>query len=100
MTFPFLYLNVHPKLGYYFFFLNGIEDLNGIVEKEPVRVRSMGDFNTEAFTLLAVAIVIIGLRTTARWIMVGPKNFQADDYLMLVACVSLILILHYNSFPC
>lgn len=52
----------------------------------------MGDFNTEAFTLLAVAIVIIGLRTSARWIMVGPKNFQADDYLMLVACVSLSLI--------
>lgn len=48
----------------------------------------MGDFNTEAFTLLAVAIVIIGLRTVARWIMVGPKNFQPDDYLMLVACVS------------
>lgn len=48
----------------------------------------MGDFNTEAFTLLAVAIVIIGLRTAARWIMVGPKNFQPDDYLMLVACVS------------
>ena len=42
---------------------------------------------TEAFTLLAVAIVIIALRTTARWIMVGPKNFQADDYVMLVACV-------------
>lgn len=49
----------------------------------------MGDFNTEAFTLLALSIVIIGLRTCARWIMVGPKNFQADDYLMLVACVSI-----------
>lgn len=48
----------------------------------------MGDFNTEAFTLLAVAIVIIALRTVARWIMVGPKNFQADDYLMVLACVS------------
>ncbi|KAF3399966.1 hypothetical protein F1880_007996 [Penicillium rolfsii] len=47
----------------------------------------MGDFVTEAFTLLAVAIVIIGLRTMARWIMVGPRNFQADDYLMLLACV-------------
>ncbi|KAJ5683664.1 uncharacterized protein N7477_000009 [Penicillium maclennaniae] len=47
----------------------------------------MGDFVTEAFTLLAVAIVIIGLRTTARWIMVGPRNFQPDDYLMLLACV-------------
>ncbi|KAJ5638171.1 hypothetical protein N7490_008050 [Penicillium lividum] len=47
----------------------------------------MSEFVTEAFTLLAVAIVIIGLRTTARWIMVGPKNFQADDYIMLLACV-------------
>ena len=49
----------------------------------------MSDFATEAFTLLGVAIVIIGLRTTARWLMVGPENFQADDYLMLVACVSI-----------
>lgn len=48
----------------------------------------MGDFNTEAFTLLGVAIVIIALRITARWIMVGPKSFKADDYLMLLACVS------------
>ncbi|KAJ5110248.1 hypothetical protein N7532_002893 [Penicillium argentinense] len=47
----------------------------------------MGDFNTEAFTLLAVAIVVIALRTIARWIMVGPRNFQLDDYLMLLACV-------------
>ncbi|KAJ5787858.1 hypothetical protein N7457_002848 [Penicillium paradoxum] len=47
----------------------------------------MGDFNTEAFTLLGVAIFVIGLRTVARWIMVGPRGFQADDYLMLVACV-------------
>lgn len=49
----------------------------------------MSEFITEAFTLLGVAIVIIGLRTVARWIMVGPKNFQADDYIMLVACVSI-----------
>ncbi|KAJ5298156.1 uncharacterized protein N7443_006276 [Penicillium atrosanguineum] len=46
---------------------------------------AMGDFVAEAFTLLAVAIVIIGLRTTARWIMVGPRYFQPDDYLMLLA---------------
>lgn len=50
----------------------------------------MGDFVTEAFTLLAVAVVVIGLRTTARWIMVGPRNFQADDYLMPLACVSIL----------
>ncbi|KAJ5171008.1 uncharacterized protein N7500_003791 [Penicillium coprophilum] len=44
-------------------------------------------FSTEAFTLLGVAIAVIGLRTAARWIMVGPRGFQLDDYLMLVACV-------------
>lgn len=49
----------------------------------------MSEFVTEAFTLLGVAIIIIALRTMARWIMVGPKNFQADDYIMLVACVSM-----------
>jgi hypothetical protein len=49
---------------------------------------AMDQFNTEAFTLLGIAILIIALRTTARWTMVGPKAFQADDYLMLVACVS------------
>lgn len=48
----------------------------------------MGDFNTEAFTLLGMAIFVIGLRTTARWVMVGPRCFQVDDYLMLVASVS------------
>ncbi|OQE41946.1 hypothetical protein PENCOP_c004G06770 [Penicillium coprophilum] len=44
-------------------------------------------FSTEAFTLLGIAIAVIGLRTVARWIMVGPRGFQLDDYLMLVACV-------------
>lgn len=58
----------------------------------------MNGFNTEAFTLLGVAIVIIGLRTTARWIMVGPKGFQADDYLMLVACVSSIRTCGLSAF--
>jgi len=48
----------------------------------------MGDFVTEAFTLLGVAIVVIVLRTVARWILVGPRNFQVDDYLMPFACVS------------
>lgn len=58
----------------------------------------MDQFNTEAFTLLAIAICIIGLRTTARWIMVGPKGFQADDYLMLLACVSSIAIIRHVYF--
>lgn len=49
----------------------------------------MGDkFATEAFTLLALAIVIIILRTVARWITTGLRNFQLDDYLMPLAAVS------------
>ncbi|KAI9879363.1 MAG: hypothetical protein M1830_008751 [Pleopsidium flavum] len=47
----------------------------------------MGDFITEAFTLLAVAIVIIGLRTYARATSAGIRNFEIDDYFMLVAAV-------------
>ena len=72
-----LYLNVYPDVK---------------SQKETFFDRTMGDFNTEAFTLLAVAIVVIGLRTTARWIMVGPRNFQPDDYLMILACVSNAMI--------
>jgi len=48
----------------------------------------MGDFVTEAFTLLAIALVVIGLRTYARSTSAGIRNFQIDDYLMLVAGVS------------
>lgn len=48
----------------------------------------MGDFVTEAFTLLAIALVAIGLRTYARSTSAGIRNFQIDDYLMLVAGVS------------
>jgi len=48
----------------------------------------MGDFATEAFTLLAVALVIIALRTYARSTSAGIRNFEVDDYLMLLAAVS------------
>ncbi|KAL5341524.1 hypothetical protein BJX70DRAFT_359038 [Aspergillus crustosus] len=47
----------------------------------------MSDFNVEAFTLLAIAVVTIGIRIAARWITAGPKNFQLDDYLMPIAGV-------------
>lgn len=52
----------------------------------------MGDFVTEAFTLLAVAIVLIALRTYARATSAGIRNFELDDYLMLVAAVSAPLL--------
>lgn len=48
----------------------------------------MGDFVTEAFTLLAIALVLIALRTYARSTSAGIRNFQIDDYLMLLAGVS------------
>ncbi|KAI1383044.1 uncharacterized protein F4822DRAFT_421975 [Hypoxylon trugodes] len=36
----------------------------------------------EAFTLLSIGLVIIGCRVWARWVLVGPANWQLDDYLM------------------
>lgn len=48
----------------------------------------MSSFEKEAFTLLALAVILIGIRTYARWTSAGPRNFQLDDYLMLVAAVS------------
>ncbi|KAK0666826.1 hypothetical protein QBC41DRAFT_280275 [Cercophora samala] len=45
----------------------------------------MEAFIIEAFTLLGVALVVVGLRTYVRLTTVGIKRFQADDYLMLVA---------------
>lgn len=45
------------------------------------------NFTIEAFTLLSLAVVVIGVRTGARLSMVGIRNFQADDYLMPLAAV-------------
>ena len=45
------------------------------------------DFNTEAFTLLSLAVVVIAVRTGARVSMVGWPNLQLDDYLMPLAGV-------------
>ncbi|KAJ4422674.1 hypothetical protein N0V82_002678 [Gnomoniopsis sp. IMI 355080] len=48
---------------------------------------SNSSFVTEAFTLLALGLFIIGLRTVVRYKKVGFREFQADDYLMLLAAV-------------
>lgn len=47
----------------------------------------MAQFEVEAFTLLAIAIVAIAIRVAARWSTAGPSNFQLDDYLMPLAGV-------------
>jgi len=48
---------------------------------------SHADFVAEAFTLLSIGILIISLRTYARLRQVGIRNFEADDWLMLLAIV-------------
>lgn len=47
----------------------------------------MAQFEVEAFTLLAIALVAIAIRVAARWTTAGPGNFQLDDYLMPLAGV-------------
>jgi hypothetical protein len=43
--------------------------------------------NVEAWTLLSLALVTIIVRIGVRWKLVGPANFQLDDYLMPLAGV-------------
>ncbi|RMJ16585.1 hypothetical protein BHE90_000011 [Fusarium euwallaceae] len=49
--------------------------------------RDITSFAAEAFTLLSVGIMVIILRTYARIRQVGIRNFEADDYLMLLAII-------------
>ena len=44
-------------------------------------------FNTEAFTLLGVGVLLIALRTIARIRSAGFHGLAADDYLMVLAAV-------------
>ncbi|CAI7595647.1 unnamed protein product [Penicillium crustosum] len=47
--------------------------------------------NAEAWTLLSLALVIILVRVGVRWKLVGPANFQLDDYLMPLAGIFFVL---------
>ncbi|KAL8811563.1 MAG: hypothetical protein Q9200_001706 [Gallowayella weberi] len=44
-----------------------------------------GNFIAEAFSLLAISLVVIALRWTSRLMTVGFKRLALDDYLMVVA---------------
>lgn len=44
--------------------------------------------NVEAWVLLSLALFTIFVRIFVRWKLVGPANFQLDDYLMPLAGVS------------
>ncbi|KAK1749791.1 hypothetical protein QBC47DRAFT_129792 [Echria macrotheca] len=48
----------------------------------------MNAFVTEAFTLLGIGLLFIGLRSYVRISTVGWKGLQADDYLMWVAAIA------------
>lgn len=48
-------------------------------------------FSIEAFTLLAVGILVTILRTYARIRAVGIKRLEADDYLVWFAAVRVFL---------
>lgn len=50
----------------------------------------MDAFTAEVWTLYAVSVLVIFIRIFARWKMVGIKQFQADDYLVLLAAVRII----------
>lgn len=43
--------------------------------------------NVEAWVLLSIALAFIILRIAVRWKLVGPGQFQPDDYLMPLAGV-------------
>lgn len=47
-----------------------------------------GNFIAEAFSLLAISLVVIVLRWISRVMTVGFARLAADDYLMIVAGVS------------
>lgn len=54
-------------------------------------------FNITLWTLYAFGVVTTALRTYARVKAVGWKHFEADDYLVWLAVVSVCLEQHHAS---
>lgn len=50
------------------------------------------NFIAEAFSLLAIGLIVIGLRLYSRCLSVGVRRLAADDYLMVVAGVCCIAV--------
>jgi hypothetical protein len=57
-------------------------------EKAAAAMAALRAFNIEAFTLLALALLVTALRSYVRISTVGLRNLWADDYLVLLAAVS------------
>lgn len=49
------------------------------------------NFIAEAFSLLAIGLVVIAFRLYSRVLTVGIRNLAADDYLMIIAGVGICL---------
>ncbi|KAI8668268.1 hypothetical protein NCS55_00851900 [Fusarium keratoplasticum] len=56
-------------------------------EKAAAAMAALRAFNIEAFTLLALALLVTALRSYVRISTVGLRNLWADDYLVLLAAV-------------
>jgi hypothetical protein len=76
-----------------------LRDITSPALKHHIRSRSMDApkksdevvaFEIEAFTLLAIALLVTSLRTYSRFRIVGIRRFEADDYLVLVGAVSVL----------
>ena len=64
----------------------------------PVAPATMAE-GVEAFTLLALMLVIIILRIFVRWRRVGLAHLQLDDYLMVLAGVGQDCFAIHQSEP-
>ena len=51
---------------------------------------AMENFIAEAFSLLAIGLIVIGLRLYSRCLSIGLRRLAADDYLMVLAGVRYI----------
>lgn len=57
----------------------------------PEKKDEVVTYEIEAFTLLSIALLVTALRTYSRIRVVGIRRFEADDYLVLVGAVSVIV---------
>lgn len=62
---------------------------DGLIEAQAAE-RAQG-FTRDSWIFLSLAALITALRTYSRWSMVGFRRFQADDFLVWLALVGVLL---------
>lgn len=55
------------------------------------------NFVAEAWTYLAIDIVVVGIRSVARWRQQGLQGLAMDDFLMVIAIVSSSRLLLFHA---